>query len=407
MSSVNQASNLSEIYEGDLQDVRPSFVPNHKHFADVDIVDFKIKPKLHSVKFYKNQEVKKELMGVYAVNSGEAAPYLDYNAPTWGDFAEGGIDLQYSIGIVKQCEKQVVVLEGELTGLKYLKTIECRKYWCPDCGGKNGRIHKHRLHSIMRRFDVDKWNLRQFVLTIPESLRSQMRERENIDKLIKYSKDLSEKFFGEPIFDRKGHVKKYKLQKGVICYLHLFGDQDRGIYKPHINLHILENREEKLKLSDSILKTIQKYWLKKLRNLDENIDVVDIHYSFQTIKAHKLHRLKYMSRPWGVDDFDKVDDDLRGFLVRDMIGFQYIRFWGALANCNYKDDYDVEEEIQSCSTIVGEKLNLITRHPFDYESWKDRLIEIGKGFYILVSKGNAYEREKSEIEKKAKGICFR
>jgi hypothetical protein len=35
---------------------------------------------------------------------------------------------------------------------------------------------------------------------------------------------------------------------------------------------------------------------------------------------------------------------IQRLLVMDLTGFQYLRFWGALSNCRYKDETDFNEE---------------------------------------------------------------
>jgi len=394
MSPLNVPAGRSEIYEEDLKNIRPSFVPNHKHYADIDIVDFKIQPKPITKKQIEKQIVMKKLIGIYELNSREAAPYLECNAQTRGDENE----LKYKMNVVSQCQKSVVWFQGESSGMNYVRKIECRKMWCPDCGGKGGFIHKNRLHSILNRFDVDKYNIRQLVLTVPESLREYLQNKHNLNNLIKAGTQLTEKFFGSPVFDRKGHVKKYKLEKGCIFYLHMFGDEDRGVFKPHLNIHILEERSEKLKLSESIIETIRKYWLKKIKAIDETIQEVNIHYKFRIPKPHKFHALKYMSRPWGVEDFEKCTDELKKFLVIEMSGFQYLRFWGALANCNYSDQFSAQEEKNICEEKCGEKLISLGISFFDEDSWKNRMIMIDKGFYLITRKeiGQKDENKKNK-----------
>ncbi len=377
---------ISQYYPLKPFDYSASFVPDHQHFADVDVVGFNIVPKK---KLEIERIFKEKILGI----SMKGFPYLEYNALTGGDF---NLDqsLEYKIAVSEQCQKSVVWFEGQSSGLHYVKKIDCRKHWCPVCGGKGGHIHKNRIHSVLRRLDIDQYNIRQFVLTVPESLRDKLKDRESINKLISYSKQLTDKFFGVPVFDKKGHVRKYHLEKGCISYLHLFGDEQSGIYKPHVNIHIFEDKKEKLILSESILNSIRKYWLKKLRQFDQSLDVADIHYKFRIAKGHKLHAIKYMTKSWGADDFQQCDDELKNFLVMEMSGFQYLRFWGALSNCNYKDEFNFNEEREECQSKVGEKLKALYIAPFDDVSWSNRMVEIDKGFYLILQK----EIKKNEPE---------
>lgn len=376
------------------------FEPSDSHcydnlFRDLDKAQEKLQTEKQSFRKRKfNNDLRIYEDGDYNPASS-VPPYLEHNAGTWGDLESQKNDLSYALNLSAQCKKSVVWFVGENTGNHYIKQIECRKHWCPDCGGKGGHIHKNRIHSILNRMNIDEYNIRQFVLTIPESLRQDMKSRANLDRLEKYAKDLTEKFFGEPQFDRLGHVKKYKLKKGAISYLHLFGDNELGVLKPHINLHVLESKDTKMILSDSILESIKKFWLKKLKNFDESLTAADVHYKFRIKIAHKLHAIKYMSRPWGLENMNSVDDETKRFLVFDMAGFKYVRFWGALANCNYKDEMTLPAEKEKCEKIINEELKAIFISSFDMESWKKRLIKIDDGFYRVL-KGGENEPETSK-----------
>lgn len=324
--------------------------------------------------------------------------YLEHNAGTWGDLQsnENIDDLKYYEGIVSQCGKSAVWLLGQDTENFYLKKIDCRKPWCPVCGGKGGKIHNARLHSILSRMNPEKYNLRQFVFTIPSELRLFFQSAEKLSMLPAVAKSVIERFFGEPVFDKKGHIKKYKLVKGVVEYLHLFGEE-LGIFKPHVNIHIFEDKKEKLKLDASVLEAIKKCWLKKIKAIsgNEELSVIDVQYSFRTTTKKNIHSMKYMSRPWSAEDYAAIEDeDLKRFLVIDLKGFLYIRFWGAMANCKYKDEMSLSEVKEEVESVVGEKLNMLFIAPFDEAAWSGKTDLIGDGLYRVRKRNNA-EEEKS------------
>jgi hypothetical protein len=367
----------------------PVFKPYHGLFQDI-----KDKQKILNSEANKYKVKIHERITGKSFTDSSVFPYLEYNAQTLRDY-----DLQGKISVISQCQKTAINMSGVETGNKYLKTIHCRKQWCPVCGGKGGTVHKSRLHSILKRVDVNKYNMRQFVLTLPSSVRDQMNTRENLNLFYSYSKLFIEKFYGEPQFDKLGHIMRYKLKKGAIGYLHLFGDDENGILKPHVNIHILESLDEKLKIDTAVLETMKKWWLKKLKNFDESLTVVDIHYKFRIDIKHKMHALKYMTKPYSDKDFKAVEDEnIKKLLVEDLSGFQFLRFWGALSNCKYQDDMDTSDIQTECESIIKEKLIFHFIQPFNYESWKNRLIEIESGFYQLKEKGRLYEP--AEIQKK-------
>ena len=323
------------------------------------------------------------------------SPYLEYNAQTLGDLQSNDIkdDFRYVENLSNQCGKSVVWLHGVKSESMYLKKIHCKKQWCPECGGKGGRIHKSRLHSILSRVDVEKYHMAQHVLTVPAEERNFFESRENLSKLAKASKEFAEKFYGEPVFDKEGHVKRYQLKKGVISYLHVFGDKEPGVFKPHINLHVFEDKRTKMKLDKAVLDAMRAYWLKKMKALTGNkeLSVVDVHYSFRMSAKKKMHAIKYMSRPWSAEDYAAIkNEELKKLLVIELKGFLYLRFWGSLANCKYKDEMSLPEIKKEVESVVGEPLKMLFVAPFDEEKWASKIDLIGDDLFRLKAK---YSRE--------------
>lgn len=315
--------------------------------------------------------------------------YLEYNARTRGDLENDNkvLELRYQENLKNVCGKSVVWFAGEKTNSFYQKQIDCRKHWCPVCGGKGGKIHNSRLHAILNRADFNKYNLRQFVFTVPASMRDLLSDRGNLSKVIKSLKNVVEHFFGVPQFDKLGHVKKYKLEKGVVLYFHAFGDETPGVYKPHFNIHVFENKNIKLKLEVAELELIKKCWLKELRKLDKYIDVVDVHYSFRNNVKKNVHSIKYMAKPYGVGDWEMIEDQkLKHFLAVEMKGFQYLRFWGSMANCKYEDEMELPEIIKEAESQVGEKLIPLFIAPYDAAAWADKVEDLGNGLFRVKAK---------------------
>jgi len=319
----------------------------------------------------------------------DCSPYIYHNALTNRDFlsSEYKRDFRYKENLVNVCGKSVVWLQGAVSEDFYVKKIDCRKSWCPVCGGKGGKIHNSRLHAILSRVNLNFYNLRQFVFTFPQELREILKNKKNLSLAAGFLKKIIEKEFGEIELDKHGHINGYKLKKGVDVYFHLFGDEQPGVYKPHLNVHIFEDKKEKLRISPELLDRIKQAWLKKLKYFDESITVVDVHYSFQIGIKKKIHRLKYMSRPWSAADYAAIDDDeLKKFLVVEMSGFQYLRFWGAMANCKYRDDMRAPEQIKEVENKAGEKLMPLFIASFDDTAWINRLEKLDDGFYRVKKK---------------------
>jgi hypothetical protein len=369
----------------------PTFKPYSAFFQDVK----ERQKDQNSEMSVRKYQLKQRIDGFHQNALSEAKPYLDYNAHEGGNF-----DLRYAENIPSVCGHQVLLFDGAESNKQYIKKVYCRKHWCSVCGGKGGHIHDARLHSLLARINPDNFNARQLVFTIPAELREIFADRDKLNDLYAMAKQVTEKHFGIPVFNKKGYVKKYTLDKPAIAYLHVFGDEELGIFKPHVNVHVLETKKIKLKLSEHELESIRLSWLKKLRKYSKSLAVVDIQYSFTTSKGKLIHKLKYMSKPWSKEHYDAIkDDNLKKLLVLSLSGFQYLRYWGQLSNRTYKDEMDLTELQPELEKIIYEGLIFRGWMQFNFESYKNRLVEIDKGFYQLLERVK-YEPEKRKANKK-------
>lgn len=344
-------------------------------------------------------DVRKWLLRERITGSGAhyGASYLDYNAQTVRDSETIEntelLNFEYVENLSKTCKCNAAWMSGNVSGDTYIKLLDCRKQWCPTCGGKNGTIHKSRIHAIMNRFGAEKYNLRQFVFTVPDNIREMTKSKDDLNYLFCSAKGIIEKFFGEPIFDRHGHINNYRLEKGALSYLHVFGEE-KGVYKPHINIHVIEKKNVKMKLEAAFLESIKKCWIKKLQKYDATITESDIHYSFRINAKKVMHAIKYMCRPWSADDYAAItDESLKRLLVSDLSGFQYLRFWGAMASCRYKDDMEKGEVVEEIESKVKEPLQLMFIAPFEIFSWGPHIEQIEDSLFKLKKRGLNYEPE--------------
>jgi len=180
--------------------------------------------------------------------------------------------------------------------------------------------------------------------------------------------------------------------------MHLYGDQLGDVkFHPHVNVHIVEEKNVVLKLSLEGLENIKSTWLRALRGLGcKGIKTVDVHYKFRIKMRQKIHAVKYMSRPtWDFDHIRNSDMETNLFLLLELKGFQYIRFWGALANCRYEDTgMMLKEEKLKIEKLIGGKLRKVgIEKGVNYELLKKigELEEISPGFYRVKRKGKRHE----------------
>ena len=348
----------------------------------------------------------------------EFALYLDSNALTRGktkdevtleEYKNEISELRYKENLVNVCGKQVVWLSGEQSAQYFLKKIDCKKAYCPICGGKDGKIHKSRQHSVFSRVDLEKYNIQQLILTMPLEVRLKFQNLVNLNSLIGKSKKLTEKFFGVPVFNKYGKFVRFKMKNGVIFNMHLVGDKKLGLFNPHINIQILIDKKENPLVSKLKLQEIKDAWLKILQEFDSSLFRADAHYSVRRLMREKLGSIKYMCKSWGVENYAAIGENeaLKKFLVLELSGFQYIRFWGSLANCKYKDEMSLPEVIQECEKKINEKLIRLFMAPYDHDSWKDKIEEIEDGFYMVKSKFSKdfedYQKNRKLLKEAAPG----
>lgn len=242
--------------------------------------------------------------------------YLESNAQKGGGLSRNEAYSQ-SINRASMCKTTHVELESELEETFFMP-IDCKKFWCPDCGGKNGKIHHRRLGNVLDRIIFDGHFLRQFVFTIPIELRNHFQDREMLNAFIALVNRIIEKEFSSDIWQ--------------VDYLHLFGDGQAGTerrFHPHVNVHVLDGINKSWKLSPERLDRIRMRYRKALTallGLKQEIAVCDVHYSYRVGKGKMMHAVRYMSRPFDVDILDHISEELQHFLVLDLKGFQYLRY---------------------------------------------------------------------------------
>lgn len=323
-------------------------------------------------------------------------PYLDSYACTGGvgEFTvdePSKIETEYKAEINRSraCGFSAVVLSTADFD-DYLHALDCRKHWCPQCGGKNGKIHRSRKKAIRNRIDLDQRNLRYLVLTVPEEYRCKFKSRKGLNQLFRAARILVKRFFSS--------------QRGACATIHLYGDSDIGKFNPHINILIPEDKSVKLLIDPDMLERIKLSWMRSLIGMGcLCCDVVDVYYSFRTRLEHKGHCIKYVVRPaWTAATLEKVEEPEKWFLVLDLKGFHYIRFWGELANCKYAEGrvMTIKEAKADAEAVVGKPMYFrgIVNANIPLMLREGRLIKVGEGLYKIVKQTKGGTNERNHIE---------
>lgn len=317
------------------------------------------------------------------------------------------------------CGKSFMSMLGRESRDLHYGRVHCEKQYCSICGGKGGRVHKRRKNSVYKSvsqvlgvgsFDQMMVGLkdlfvRQLVFTVPEKYRDQFQSRRGVEQLVQGAKKVVEEFFGAPVLDNNGNPKKksgqvvYSLAeagKQACSYLHVFSEENPGVFHPHVNVHIFERKGvgENYKLTPEVLDAIRARWLRSLKYMGcKGIEVVDVQYSFRITPLRIMHAINYMTRPLNREFYDLwVEQGLKElvtFMVYEMKGYTFLRKWGNMANAAVKDCADVKAEMEE---RTGEKMDFV-----GFVSEKDiqsmiksgMLEDLGGGFYRRKSKSRA------------------
>ncbi len=214
--------------------------------------------------------------------------------------------------------------------------FRCRKPLCENCGGYGGLIHKTNFARILKRFgNLEGKFLRQFVFTVPGNLRTCFMSKGGLNSLFGITKRVIKKNFGIVAPGKKRKRRegpRFELQKNAVAILHLLGEE--VIYNPHINVLLLDNRDNKMKLTEEILHEIKRSYKRALQAYTgTRLDTVSVHYAYKASKADIKKSVWYMARPTDIETWDSVSADyydlpLSDFTSFGLTGFHFIRYWG-------------------------------------------------------------------------------
>lgn len=204
-------------------------------------------------------------------------------------------------------------------------------------------MHYRRTYSIRRRIGVTSNKfLRQIVFTVPVEIRPHFKSKEMLNRLCNSVRRIIEKEFGKFVGQKKKSEASYSLNKKVFASVELFGSQSTD-YHPHVNVLILESaRKEKKIISSLQLSRIKKRYKAALQKLTHNrLQEVIVHYSYHDTSERLEDAIRYIVKPMNPDLMNHIDTNTRDFLMMDMVGFKFVRFWGEASNSSYlKHLYD-------------------------------------------------------------------
>lgn len=319
------------------------------------------------------------------------------------------------------CGSTALGLEGIESLSRYYSFIFCMRWFCRECGSKGGRIHKKRVNGVRNKISaalgvaeeelMKVFDLRQVVFTVPVEWRKKFLSRKAINALYGMAERI---------------IKAEFPGKLSVIYFHAFGEKNPDFYHPHMNVHILEEKGQRLELGPDVIARLKKKWYKALvhygcrkeelgvSSVEEGIRMMNVHYSFQTAPGKKAHRIKYMCRPWpGFVNYQAVKKDpvLKALFLGEkgkggMQGFQYVRYFNGFRKAGEKD-IDRKAEMQERENWAGERLRVArdrdghimykTKMEIELLHREKDMEELGDGFYKVIE----------EKEKKKRGRKWR
>jgi hypothetical protein len=192
----------------------------------------------------------------------------------------------------------------------YAKALVCGKEWCPDCGRDDSIIHKRRQARWWGKV-MQMRKVGYLVLTIPEELREEFKNKKALQDLRKYvTRKLKRMGYARGL-QRYHWAGDCPICRGHGCKI-CAGTGCDTIYKPHLNVLIEEGFISKLngawESKIDLLKNDLVTWFNtnfketlKANNMASfkgNVfySYCGLHKKTKTDKPHRIHKLKYITR---------------------------------------------------------------------------------------------------------------
>lgn len=250
---------------------------------------------------------------------------------------------------------------------------------------------------------------RQFVFTIPEEIRETFKSKRMLSRLMTAVKKLINKQIWK-YSDGSEYINGL-AGKVFLETLHVFGEKGGYDFNPHINVLLVEQRENNLFLEKEYLIKMKRYWLQVLAGYGYRGKVVDINYRFRFKKEQMVHGLIYMQKPLGADDgaltmSEMIRDEqyeLIKFYTEELSGIHQRRIVNKEKEVIMKegDEQDRQEAFKDVEEILKEQgllkegqrpyfkyCGVISRSElFMKHSHLDGLVKVSDGVYIKINKG--------------------
>jgi len=203
-------------------------------------------------------------------------------------FGPGVREIPIEYVITKEIEKTEICGETLLTyrdknGRERTFPKRCQKLYCKKCGGRDNYIHNKRLHRFRDKYGYQKThNIQRYIFTIPHELIETIKDRDNLNKLLRQINRIISTIHGDNTGIRRRERKTenvFRLHKKTLVTVELLGNN--GSFNPHINVLIFNEDNSNLTLPKDTLHDIKEKYKKALTRISGmKPDVVDVQYKF-------------------------------------------------------------------------------------------------------------------------------
>lgn len=222
---------------------------------------------------------------------------------------------------ITNCGTTFVHLKDENGHEKYVR-MHCKHDYCPICGENGSQAHKKRY---IRALDRLVWanTLGYMVFTLPKEVSLNMPSSAVLSDLSKKAWDLVKKNFDTP---------------GGMARVHLLGEEPE---KLHIHINVLfpiVNEGGKGEVPQATLDSVRSDWTAYINKIFKlACGTTNVFYKFAYREGRKIHQVKYVLRPIVTPDKFLTLSDSDREKVLGLRGWHNTRWFGKLANSQYKN----------------------------------------------------------------------
>lgn len=213
--------------------------------------------------------------------------------------------------------------------------IDCHKWFCPVCGGKDGREVQKRFRESLEQFEgalgkgfMDRYYFRQFVFTVPLELREKFQSKRGCSNLMKaVSRLINKPEWAYPDKTRQTRKNPFAGQMFFQTF-HAMGEQGVYEFNPHVNIEIPTDRHENAMLSKELLDDLKDAWLLVLKGYGYKGTARNVNYQYKYQPGQMIHALHYMNKPMGCENGAWVMSQLIEDERWDLIEFYTVELKG-------------------------------------------------------------------------------